>query len=324
VHSSSAGSPRRGSAPWGVPLSTFSTGAELRALLRNADVALLLAASSYRSHDYAAALREAIPELDLGVAPPLFAATLPVLRRIAFADPVAGASSAWSIQSIEAGGASIDPAALEAAESSVSPGDRLTIVHTSGSTGEPKGVIHTHGALIRHLDNLNRIRRYTSGEVLFSNSPFFWIGGLAYSLLGTLVAGASLVCSNATRASDVLDLLERERPTMVNGFAQSVAHLARDPGFAKRDLSSIRRGNLYPIMPADVRPADPELRHAMLGMTETGSVCLTCDDESDQPEPRRGSFGRPAPGFEAAVVDPDTGLRCRPTRRASSTCADRS
>ena len=93
---------------------------------------------------------------------------------------------------------------------------------------------------------------------------------------------------------------------MVNGFAQSVAHLPRDPTFARRDLSSIRRGNLYPILPDDVRPADPELRHAMLGMTETGSVCLASDDESDLPEHQRGSFGRPAPGFEARVVDPDT------------------
>jgi acyl-CoA synthetase (AMP-forming)/AMP-acid ligase II len=38
-------------------------------------------------------------------------------------------------------------------------------------------------------------------------------------------------------------------------------------------------------------------------MTETGSVCLVSDDESDQPEHRRGSFGRPAPGFEAHVSE---------------------
>ena len=88
---------------------------------------------------------------------------------------------------------------------------------------------------------------------------------------------------------------------MVNGFAASVAHLPQDPTFARRDLSSIRRGNLYPIMPADVRPADPERRHAMLGMTEAGSVCLASEDESEQPEHRRGSFGRPVPGLEARV-----------------------
>lgn len=298
-----------------VPISTFSTGAEIRVLLRNADVALLLTASSYRSHDYAAVLCRAVPELDLSTAPPLFAASMPVLRHVAFAPPSGPSEDVdpqWSMQWIEQCGQSVEPTVLAAAEAAVHAGDRLTIVHTSGSTGDPKGVIHTHGALIRHLDNLNHIRRYTSDEVLFSNSPFFWIGGLAYSLLGTLVAGGRLVCSNAPNAAGVLDVLERERPTMVNGFAQSVAHLPRDPSFARRDLSSIRRGNLYPIMPDGVRPASPDLRHAMLGMTETGSVCLVSEDESDQPEHRRGSFGRPAPGFEAIVVDPDTGSRCAP------------
>ena len=59
-------------------------------------------------------------------------------------------------------------------------------------------------------------------------------------------------------------------------------------------------------MPDAIRPADPELRHNMLGMTETGSVCLMDPDESDQPEHRRGSFGRPVPGLDARVVDPDT------------------
>jgi acyl-CoA synthetase (AMP-forming)/AMP-acid ligase II len=63
-------------------------------------------------------------------------------------------------------------------------------------------------------------------------------------------------------------------------------------------------------MPADVRPADPELRHAMLGMTEAGSVCLASDDESEQPESRRGSFGRPVPGFEASVRHTDDGGEC--------------
>lgn len=296
----------------GVPLSTFSTAVELRVLLRNADVALLLSASSYRSHDYAAALRDAVPELDFVIPPPLFADSLPVLRRIAFVDPRADVHPEWSVRWLEERGQSIEPSVLAAAEAAVSAGDRLTIVHTSGSTAEPKGVIHTHGALIRHLDNLNQIRRYTPDEVLFSNSPFFWIGGLAYSLLGTLIAGGRLVCSNSPHAAGVLDVLERERPTMVNGFAQTVAHLPRDPSFALRDLSSIRRGNLFPIMPDGVRPAHPDLRHAMLGMTETGSVCLVSDDESDQPEQRRGSFGKPAPGFEAIVVDPDTGSTCGP------------
>jgi acyl-CoA synthetase (AMP-forming)/AMP-acid ligase II len=302
-----------------IPLSTFSTAFELAGLLAGADVEILLSARAYRSHRYPETLVQAAGVLDLNRAPPLLAPTIPSLRHLRFADDptdepndVPGGDpghfhAGWTMAELLDRGSVIDPAVLAAAEAEVTRADRMVIVHTSGSTSRPKGVIHTHGALIRHLDNLNQLRRYTPDEVLFSNSPFFWIGGFAYALLGTLVAGAQLVCSNSPTASGVLDLLERARPTMTNGFAASVAHLPDDPGFADRDLSSIRRGNLWPILPAEVAPADPELRHSMLGMTEAGSVCLVSDDEGDLPDHQRGSFGRPAPGLEARVVDPDTG-----------------
>ena len=97
---------------------------------------------------------------------------------------------------------------------------------------------------------------------------------------------------------------------MTNGYAQSVARLALDPSFPKRDLSFMRRGNLYPIMPPDVRPRDPELRHGNYGMTECGSTLTCSSDEGDLPERYRGSFGAIAPGIEARTIDPDTGRQC--------------
>jgi acyl-CoA synthetase (AMP-forming)/AMP-acid ligase II len=263
-----------------VPLSTFSTTAELRVLLGGAHVEVLLATPSHRGRDYVASLDE-------------IRAELPALRHVVF-------------HQAELVG---DAARLAGMQAAVRPADRLVIVHTSGSTSAPKGVIHQHGPLLRHLATLNELRRLTPDDVLFSPSPFFWIGGYAFSLLCTMLAGSTLVCSNATDPAATLDLLEATRPTVVNGFAASVLHLAADPSFAGRDLSSIRRGNLWPIMPAAVRPADPELRHGLLGMTETGSVCLMDPDDGDQPERRRGSFGKPVPGIEAAVVDGELRLR---------------
>jgi acyl-CoA synthetase (AMP-forming)/AMP-acid ligase II len=134
----------------------------------------------------------------------------------------------------------------------------------------------------------------------------FWIGGLAYNIVGVLVAGATLLCSGATDPVETLDFIERERPELTNGYAASIAALVAHPSFAARDFSSIRSGNLHPLLPEAIRPKDVELRHNMLGTTETGSVCLMSSDETDQPEHRRGSFGLPVPGLTPRVVDPET------------------
>ncbi|OMC53589.1 AMP-binding protein [Mycobacterium sp. IS-836] len=282
-----------------IPFSTFVTARELREQLVHSDVEILLSAESFRSHHYAERIAGALadPRFDSGER--LFVTAAPQLRRVALThERVCGLA------------ASVEPALLAAMEQDVDGCDPLAVVYTSGSASAPKGVVHTHAALLEHQQNLNEIRGLTAADKLLCNSPFFWIGGFAFGLLATLVAGSTLVCSNAgsdaSGAGETLDLLEAEKPTMTNGFAAAVAHLTNHPSFAERDLSSMRRGNLYPIMPPDIRPADPELRHNMLGMTEAGSVVLISGDESDQPESRRGSFGKPAPGFETMVVDPDS------------------
>jgi acyl-CoA synthetase (AMP-forming)/AMP-acid ligase II len=256
-----------------VPFTTFATAPELREQLVHSDVKILLAASTHRGNDFGARLAD-------------IRGSVPLLRHVLIdAEPESR----------------VDEALLTAMEADVVGSDPLAIIYTSGSTAAPRGVVHTHAALLAHQENLNAIRGLTADDKLFCNSPFFWIGGFAFGLLATLVAGSTLVCSNSADAGQTLDLLESERPTMTNGFVAGIAHLAGHPGIGTRDLSSMRRGNLYPIMAPDVRPADPELRHNMLGMTEAGSVLLLSGDESDQPEHRRGSFGVPAPGFETKV-----------------------
>jgi acyl-CoA synthetase (AMP-forming)/AMP-acid ligase II len=263
-----------------VPFSTFGTAAELRSQLAAADIAILLSARSYRGNDYTQRLADISVE------------DAPALERVCF-----------DTGELIRLGESVGPAVLAAREEDVDGSDTLAIIYTSGSTGPPKGAVHTHASLLGHQHNLNEIRGLTGADRLFCNSPLFWIGGFAFGLLATLVAGSTLICSNAADAAETLDLLEAEKPTVTNGFAAGIAHLAGHRSFAGRDLSSMRRGNLYPIMAPDTRPADPGLRHNMLGMTEAGSVVLLSGDEGDQPESRRGSYGKPAPGFETMLLD---------------------
>ncbi|QZH58358.1 acyl--CoA ligase [Mycolicibacterium farcinogenes] len=257
-----------------VPYSTFLTAAELDTQVRASDTAILLSTRTFRNHDYV----QRLAGIDA-----------PCLRHTLFDLPHADVSN------------------LTDFEDDVDGCDPLTIIYTSGSTGSPKGVVHTHASLIGHQRNLNAIRELTAEDRLFCNSPFFWVGGFAFGLLAAMVAGATLICSNATDAGAALDLIETEKPTITNGFAAGIAHLSNHPSYSERHFSA-RRGNLYPIMAPDCRPTDPELRHNMLGMTETGSVVLVDADEGDQPEHRRGSYGRPAPGFETKV--PASGELC--------------
>lgn len=255
-----------------VPYSTFLAAAELRTQLLDSDTAIMLSALRYRDRDFHELLAQA--------------GATPCLRHILFGPP----------------GDVVAPATLAAFEADVDGCDPLAIVYTSGSTGPPKGAVHTHAGLIGHQHNLNEVRGLTTLDVLFCNSPFFWIGGFAFGLLATLAAGATLLCSNDTDAGATLDLLEAEHPTITNGFAAGIAHLTRHQSYPDR-LFTARRGNLHPIMAAGTRPRDPELRHNMLGMTEAGSVLLIDGDETDQPEARRGSYGRPAKGFETRVTE---------------------
>jgi acyl-CoA synthetase (AMP-forming)/AMP-acid ligase II len=264
-----------------IPFSTFATAPEIATQLVDSDTEILLAAASFRAHDY----RERLTGIE---------DTAPLLRHVLIdTEP----------------GDGVDDWLLEALEHDVDGSDLLAIVYTSGSTSAPKGVVHTHASLLGHQKILDEIRGLGADDKLFCNSPFFWIGGIAFAVLATLLAGATLMCSNAVDAGETLDLLEAEKPTMTNGFVAGIAHLARHPSLPGRDLASMRRGNLYPIMAPEVRPADPELRHTMLGMTEAGSVITISEDESDQPEHRRGSFGKPAPGFETKIVDGELCIR---------------
>jgi acyl-CoA synthetase (AMP-forming)/AMP-acid ligase II len=281
-----------------VPISTFATAWELRDQLVDSDTEILLAAASYRSHDYAQRLAEVLAGSKLDSHDRLFNTNAPQLRQVVF-----------DVGRVHQLADMVDEALLTAMEDDVDGTDALAIVYTSGTTSTPKGAVHTHAGLLNHQKNLNAIRGLTAADKLFCNSPFFWIGGFGFALLATLIAGSTLVCSNASDDGQTLDLLEAERPTITNGFAAAIAHLALHPSFDTRDLSSMRRGNLYPIMAPEARPADPELRHNMLGLTEAGSVVLISGDESDQPEYRRGSFGKPVPDLETKIVAPDTGAR---------------
>ena len=295
-----------------LPFSTLSTPAELRQLLTQSDCAFLVAAGEFRARRFDELLSEALAGLNFASPHPLTSEDAPWLRRIWFiGDGEAHRRGDWSFEKLIEAGRMIGDDRLAAAEATVRPADRFVIVHTSGSTGTPKGVIHQHGQMIRHIANCNEIRKIDADTVLFGISPWFWIAGFGFELISLLVAGGKLVGSTSQDANVVLDLIERERPDMTNGYYPSSSWLAQHESFARRDLSFIRRGNLYPILAEEYRPPDPSYRPTQYGMSEAcGAATVSEDCEKDMPEELRGSSGKLCPGYEGRIVDPDTGENC--------------
>lgn len=297
-----------------VPVNTFSRPRELAQLLRHAEVRMLLATSSFLGHDYVTRLEEALPSLTGQTDGRLLLPEAPQLRSIWIEGDRAGRAWAGDLGadpdgvSADADTGEIAGRLVDEAGADISPADLLVIVYTSGSTAAPKGVMHTHGSIVRHADHLRHRTDYRRGDRIYATMPFFWVGGLTVTLIGAMHAGATILGETRIDGERTLAFLERERATIVSGWPEAFSALADLPTFGEFDLSAVRRGTLYAALPAEIRPTDPLLRQNSLGMTETGGPHTYSDDlDHDLPEHLRGAFGTPLPGITHRIADPDTG-----------------
>lgn len=285
-----------------VPFNTFYKPKELAFVLHHADIEVFISVPHFLNNDYVERIAAAVPQLPdldtLDHGGPLFLKDFPYLRRVVL----------WNKEPLWAQhNTHIDDAYLESVESCVTPADPMVIIYSSGSTSDPKGAIHSHGTVIRHSFNLNSRRDLHTDDRLFSPMPFFWVGGLVFTLCCVMHKGACLVCEDVFEPGKTLELLEKEKVTSVTGWPHYGKAMSDHPDFKTRDLSRIRAGNIYAIMPESIRPKDPELRSNGLGMTETCSPHSLDLMTHDLPESLRGSYGHALEGIEHKIIDPETG-----------------
>ncbi|HEY5886222.1 MAG TPA: class I adenylate-forming enzyme family protein [Acidimicrobiales bacterium] len=271
-----------------VPLSTLLRPPELLAQLTTASVTHLLLVPTFRGRSYLDDVEEAAPGL---------------LSTVESGD---GHPSAPTLQRVWTSGQLPEAAApatrVRAMENGVRASDDLVVLFTSGSTGDPKGTIHTHGGGLRAVAAGLEARGIGSGERLYIPMPFFWTGGLCGGLLSTLLAGATLLTEAEPDPDRTLHLLEREQVTLFRGWPDQAAKLAAHPAFAAADLSSLGDASLGAVLPAERRPA-PGARANLFGMTETfGPYCGDRLD-TDLPPDEWGSCGRPFAGIEVRIAE---------------------
>ena len=211
-----------------------------------------------------------------------------------------GETAAWATPYTRA----IDP--TQTHEPPTTPGndEPLTIVYTSGTTGLPKGVVHTHRTAINGILNVLATIELTQSDRYLLVLPLFHVGA-STPMLSHLYRGGALVLMAQFDPAKMWQVIEDERITKTLAVPAMLNFMLQVPGFQDHDLSS-----LHSIL-SGASPVPVELIrkyhamgieiHQVYGMTETfGPGCFL---GGDQAEARAGSTGRGYMLTDVRLVD---------------------
>jgi acetyl-CoA synthetase len=186
----------------------------------------------------------------------------------------------------------------------------LYLLYTSGSTGPPKGVVHAHQDMVGHLMTGRYVLDLNEGSVLWTDGDPAWVPGMVYGAFAPWLCGAtSVIQSDPFSASTWYRTLERRHVSVWYTTPMILRRLmeAGDDLPGRYDFSHLRHiatvgENLPPDVFFWVKQNLKRSPHDNWWMTETGMICIA-NFPSEQIKP--GSMGKPVPGIEAAVIDPD-------------------
>lgn len=184
------------------------------------------------------------------------------------------------------------------------PNDVHEVVFTSGTTGEPKGVMHTPNTTLSTIYTLTERLQLSEHDVILMASTLGHQTGYLYGYCLNILLGATAVWLDIWNAAEAARLIDAERVTFTMGATPFLQDLASVP--ARHDLSSLRvfisAGASIPRqLVKDARARLGATISAGWGMTENGLV--TCNGLSDPEDKVFGTDGSPLPGMALRVVD---------------------
>jgi cyclohexanecarboxylate-CoA ligase len=201
-----------------------------------------------------------------------------------------------------------DPAELAALRPDAN--DVTLLIFTSGTTGEPKGVMHTHNTLVAANAPLPERLGVSRDSVIHMASTFAHLTGFLYGVrLPTQVGGATAVYQDVWDAGRFVDLVEKHAITYTSAATPFLHDTLDAPGLAERDLSSLRLFCCMgaPIPRAIVREAKQKLPALTVlgGWGQSENALVTLGIPGDPEEKIVERDGYPWPGMEIRVLDFD-------------------
>lgn len=270
-----------------VTVSVDFRSRELEYIMRFADSKMLVCCAVFRDFDHAAMAAELKPRL-----PAL--ATIGIIRGAARA----GMVSLDDVAAEQGAPAGFVPVAMDADAV-------MRMAFTSGTTGNPKGVMHSHNTTLAAARILNGDLGLAADDVMMAWLPLGLNWGYL-TLVQALLAGAKAVLLDRFTPAVALDLIARERVTYIPTAPASLTAILQQGDLDRRDLSSLRfvvsGGASAPVETIRAwRRAAPGVLLELLGMLETGYQAYT--RPTDDPERVAGSVGVPASHMGLRLVD---------------------
>jgi acyl-CoA synthetase (AMP-forming)/AMP-acid ligase II len=272
-----------------VPANSRYTGHEVADLVDRTGAALVVAADGFLGGTQIADLRAA--------------SDLPSVREV-----VDVADVLTVLGDTDAHDVSLDE--VEARADAVTPDDVADILFTSGTTGRSKGAMSAHRQTIAVSSAWAEIGGVSRDDRYLVVNPFFHSFGYKIGIVVGLLTGATLYPVATFDVDAVMELIERERITLLPGAPTIFTSLFDAPGRAGRDLSSLRLSitgaAVVPVVLIErMRAPAPEGLgidnvYTAFGMTE--AVVVTMCREGDPDDLVANTCGRAIPGVEVRIA----------------------
>jgi len=287
-----------------VPVNTRFRTEDMAYILAQSDAAAVLLAARSGPVDYLGMMREVVPALGSRPDP-----RFPCLRQVVVLSDGAAAGVADWRETLDRG-ASVTEAELRDRADRVDPEDSAFIFYTSGTTGFPKGAVHSHHIIRNTWDHGDRMG-LTVNDVILMYLPLFHAFGFVEGPLMSMIRGARQVLTETFDAGHCLDLIASERATIIHGFDTHYKELLDAQERSPRDVSSVRTGICGTGMSSSIpiaRRARKTFGNLMtgFGMSEVG-IGVTFSFLDSTEEQCVEANGYPGSGYEVRIIDPETG-----------------
>ena len=258
---------------------------------------MLIATDRYLKYDYFAMLDELEP----------LAQAMPLMKRIVHVGTRPIATRFLSPTCSRAGATFRMPRSTPRRTRSTRQ-DVAYILYTSGSTSTPKGVQLQHYALIENMWHIGERMHVTQHDRLWLAVSLFWGLGCENALFNLMTHGGCVVLQESFEPGEALRIISEERCTIFYGMPNMVQAIAEHPDRPKYDISCLRAGGTLGTPEQLQRVVDLGVKDfsTIYGLTESYGNC-TVADGLDPLELRIATVGRPLPGVDLRIIDPETG-----------------